>query len=166
MRSWLPALGLFLAALLVHVAVARPAQREAMRAQEEAARLRKERRVMGARQLRLDRERELGTRATRMDLPASAPSDEVTRLRLSLLEALAGQPVFGVSLSVGPGQPPLAALGRVRASGAFADLVRLSGRLVGPGRGFVLRRARFATSPAEGGLTLEIEGFSVSPGAP
>ena len=82
------------------------------------------------------------------------------------MTALAGQPVSGVRLSVGPGQPPHAAEGRVRASGTFADLVRLSGRLVGPGRGFVLRRARFATSPSEGGLTLEVEGFSVSPGAP
>jgi hypothetical protein len=66
---------------------------------------------------------------------------------------------------VGVGQPPHAAEGRVRAEGTFADLVRLSGRLVAPGRGFVLRRARFATAGgADGGLVLEVEGFSVSPG--
>lgn len=167
MRS--PALVLLLAALLVHLAFGRPAEREAIRAQEDGGRLRKETRALAARLLRLDRERELGTRATRMDLPASgsASADGVTRLRLTLLDALAGQPVSGVRLSVVPAPPPRAALGHVRAAGTFAALVRLSGRLIGPGRGFVLRRARFAmAAPSDGGLVLEIEGFSVSAGAP
>ncbi len=163
MKRLLPAMALLLSALLVHLAFGRPAERQAIRAREDAARLRKDKRAIAARLLRLDPDPGLGNRATRTDPPAEASVDGVTRLRLSLLDALAGQPVSGVRLSVVPARPPLAAEGRVRAVGAFADLVRLSGRLVGPGRGFVLRRVRFATAtPQDGGLVLEVEGFSVS----
>ncbi len=156
-----PGAGLVVAALLVHLLLGSPASREAARAQEETLRLTNEKRSLVVRRSRTERER-----AARLSSPegsAQASSEAVARLRRYLLETLAGQAVTGVRLTVVPGAPPLAAEGRVRVEGAFAEVVALSGRLVRPGSGLVLRRAQFA-SVAGGGLALEIDGFSVAEG--
>jgi hypothetical protein len=156
-------LGLLVGALLVYVLLGSPAERETMRAQEETLRLSNEKRALLVRRSRVERVQETRLREKRPEESAKESSEAVARLRLSLLEILAGQPVTGIRLTVVPGAPPLAAEGRVRVEGAFDDLVALSGRLVGPGSGLVLRRAQFATA-AGGSLVLEVDGFSVGEG--
>jgi hypothetical protein len=53
----------------------------------------------------------------------------------------------------------------MRAEGSFAEVVRLTGHLVRPGAGFVLKGVRLARTP-KGNVTLEVEGMSVAGGAP
>ncbi|HVQ28657.1 MAG TPA: hypothetical protein VMV21_03710 [Vicinamibacteria bacterium] len=100
-----------------------------------------------------------------MEDPAGANDDAVARLRRSLLESLRGQPVSSVRLEVTPARPPLAAEGRMRAEGSFAEVVRLTGHLVRPGAGFVLKGVRLTRTP-QGNVALEVEGMSVAAGAP
>jgi hypothetical protein len=70
-----------------------------------------------------------------------------------------------VRLEVTPARPPLAAEGRMRAEGSFAEVVRLTGHLVRPGAGFVLKGVRLTRTP-QGNVALEVEGMSVAAGAP
>jgi hypothetical protein len=160
-RPRLAAAGLFLLALLVHVGLALPARREAAVAQDRFARLREEGQALAARVARLEHAAEVSARAAHMELPPGTGGDAVGRLRRSLLGALDGQTVSGVRLAVQAGNPPFAAEARLRAEGAYAELVRLSGRVVRPGAGLVLRHVRFKPSP-EGTLVLEVEGGSVA----
>ena len=100
-----------------------------------------------------------------MEAEEGRKGDAVARLRRSLLESLRGQPVTGVHLEVVPARTPLAAEGRLRAEGSFTDVVRLSGHLVRPGAGFVLKNVRLART-RRGSLTLEVDGMSVLEGTP
>jgi hypothetical protein len=158
-REWLPGPALLLGALAVNAFLARPAQREAQAVRAEAARLREDEGALKARSER--RERDL----SRAAVPAESRdglADPVARLRTALLAAVATAPVSGVRLSVGPAEGALEAEGRLRAEGAFPDLVRLSGRLAAPLPGFVLKRVRLSTSAsARGGLVLELEGATL-----
>jgi hypothetical protein len=159
------AVALFLGAALVHVGLTLPARHGATAARAEHARLRGEERDLLARIASRERAAAASARASHMDVPAGTQADAVARLRRSLLDSLRGQPVSGVRLSVSPASPPLAAKARVTAEGSFADVVRLSGRLVRPGAGFVLQRVRMA--PARGGgLVLDVDGVSVGEDAP
>jgi len=151
---------LLLGAVAVHVGLARPAWREEAVHTEQAHALRAEKQALLGRVAALERTDVLSARATRMELPPLANDDAVARLRRSLLESLRGQPVVRVRLAVAPARPPLAAEGRLQAEGTFADVVRLSGHLVRPGAGFVLKRVRIAPTP-HGSLALEVEGMSV-----
>jgi hypothetical protein len=77
-------------------------------------------------------------------------------LRHDLLQSVEGAQVSGVRLSVVRATPPLAARAQVAALGAFADLLDLSERLVGPTTGVVPQRLSWAVSGSE--LTFELDG--------
>ena len=156
---------LLLGALAVHVGFARPTWREEAVLTEQAHALDAEKQALLDRVAALERAFVQSARATRMELPPGTSDDAVGRLRRSLLESLRGRPVSGVRLAVTPARPPLAAEGRLRAEGTFADIVRLSGHLVRPGAGFVLKNVRLARTP-HGSLALEVEGLSVLEDAP
>lgn len=157
------ALALFAGAALVYVGLARPAWNEAKAAQERFSRLRLEKRKLEADLHAHERALARGRRAVRMDLPAGATEDALGRLRRSLLESVRDQPVSGVRLAVSPARAPLLAEGRLRAEGSFAEMVRLSGRVVRPGAGLVLSHVRLAPT-RQGGVSLEIVGVSVAEG--
>jgi len=159
----LAALALVAGALVLHVGLARPAWHEAAAAQERFSRLRLEKRKLEAEIRVHERALARGRRAVRMDLPGGAPEDAVGRLRRSLLESVRDQPVAGVRLAVSPARVPLLAEGRLRAEGSFADMVRLSGRLVRPGAGLVLSHVRFSPT-RRGSVSLEVVGVSVAEG--
>lgn len=161
MKPRLLAAALFLLALLLQLGVALPARREAAAGRGRLARLREEAQALRVRVARLERADEAGARAARMDLPPEAGADAVGRLRRSLLSALGGQPVSGVRLAVRAGSRPFAAEARLRAEGDYGDLVRLSGRLVRPGAGLVLRRVSLTPIP-RGKLALDVQGGSVA----
>jgi hypothetical protein len=157
---------LLLCAVLAHFGLARPAWREAAALEERTFVLVAEKQKLKDRLAALARAEALSARATRMEAEEGGVSgDAVARLRRSLLASLRGQPVTGVHLEVAPARTPLAAEGRLRAEGSFADVVRLSGHLVRPGAGFVLKNVRLART-RRGSLTLEVEGMSVLEGAP
>ena len=156
---------LLLGGLLAHFGLARPAWREeAAFAQRTGALLAEKAEILG-RLAALERADVLSARATRMETKAGTNDDAVARLRRSLLESLRGQPVSDVHLEVAPARAPLAAEGRLRALGSFADVVRLSGHIVRPGAGFVLKSVRLART-SHGSLALEVEGMSVLEGTP
>ena len=149
-----------LAALAVHLGLARPAWRELEALTGKANALGDEKQALLHRVAALDRGDVLTARATHMEVPPGVGDDDVARLRRSLLESLRGQAVSGVRLAVAPAAAPLAAEGRLQAEGTFAAVVGLSGQLVRPGAGFVLKRVRIAPTP-RGSLALEVEGVSV-----
>lgn len=151
--------------VLAYFGVARPAWREAALLEERTGVLLAEEQKLLDRLAALSRADALSVRATRMEVEGGPSGDAVARLRRSLLESLRGQPVTGVHLEVAPARAPLAAEGRLRAEGSFADVVRLSGHLVRPGAGFVLKNVRLART-RRGSLTLEVEGMSVLEGTP
>lgn len=158
-------LTLLLAALTVHVGLGRPAWREQAALSLKTSSLDGEKQALLARAAALERADALTARSTRMDLPPGAKDDGVARLRRSLLESLRGQQVTGVRLAVTPAMPPLAAEGRLQAEGTFAAVVQLSGHLVRPGAGFVLKSVHIGPTP-HGSLALEVEGMSVLEEAP
>ena len=155
----------FVGGLLAHFGLARPAWREEEALVERTATLLAEKQALLGRLAALEHADVLSARAARMETKAGTNGDAVARLRRSLLESLQGQQVSGVHLEVAPARAPLAAEGRLRALGSFADVVRLSGHLVRPGTGFVLKSVRLARTP-QGSLALEVEGMSVLEGTP
>lgn len=156
---------LAVAALVVHFGWAVPAWREQAILTAQAGLLQSEKAALLGRLEAIARADALTESATRMEAGAAANDDPVVRLRRSLLDGLRGQPVSGVRLEVAPAHPPLAAEGRLHAEGSFADVVRLSGHLVRPGAGFVLKTVRIARTP-QGSLALQVEGMSVLAGTP
>lgn len=150
-------------ALLLHFLLARPAWHEAAVAEDQFSRLRLEKRKLETELDTYARALARGRRAVRMVLPEDAPKDAAGRLRRSLLESVRDQPVSGVRLAVSPARHPLLAEGRLRAEGSFADMVRLSGRLLRPGAGLVLSQVRFAPT-RQGSVSLEVVGMSVAEG--
>ena len=152
-------------ALLAHFAWARPAWNEQAALVTQASALDAEKDELRGRLAALERADVLSARAARMEAPAGTNDDAVARLRRSLLESLRGQPVSGVRLEVSPARLPLAAEGRMRAEGSFAEVVRLTGHLVRPGAGFVLKGVHLTRTP-QGNVALEVEGMSVAAGAP
>ena len=156
---------LLLGGLLAHFGLARPAWREETAVVQQTAALLAEKEALLGRLAALARADVSSARAARMETKPGTNDDAVARLRRSLLESLRGQPVTGVQLEVAPARAPLAAEGRLRALGSFADVVRLSGHLVRPGAGFVLKSVRLARTP-HGSLALEVEGMSVLEGTP
>jgi hypothetical protein len=150
---------------VAHFAWARPAWREQAELVTQASALRAEKDELRGRLAALERAEVLSARAARMEAPAGTNDDAVARLRRSLLESLRGEHVSSVRLEVTPARPPLAAEGRLRAEGSFAEVVRFSGHLVRPGAGFVLKGVRLARTP-HGSVALEVEGMSVAAGAP
>lgn len=162
---WALAAVLFVGAVLVYFGFTRPARSEETGARAELERLRAEERGLQAVIASRERAAAASARASRMDVQPGTGADAVARLRRSLLDSLRGQPVTKVRLAVTPGRPPLAAEARLTAEGSFAEVVRLSGRLVRPGAGLVLRHVRF-TPARDGGLTLDVDGVSVESEAP
>ena len=156
---------LLLGGLLAHLGLARPAWREEAALAERTRALLVEKESLRGRLVALERADALSARSARMETKAGSNDDAVARLRRSLLDSLRGQPVTGVHLEVAPARAPLGAEGRLRALGSFADVVRLSGHIVRPGAGFVLKSVRIARTP-HGSLALEIEGMSVLEGTP
>ena len=156
---------LLLGGLLAHLGLARPAWREEAALAERTRALLVEKESLRGRLVALERADALSARSARMQTKAGSNDDAVARLRRSLLDSLRGQPVTGVHLEVAPARAPLGAEGRLRALGSFADVVRLSGHIVRPGTGFVLKSVRIARTP-HGSLALEIEGMSVLEGTP
>ena len=156
---------LLLGGLLAHLGLARPAWREEAALAERTRALLAEKESLRGRLEALERADALSARSARMQSKAGSNDDAVARLRRSLLDSLRGQPVTGVHLEVAPARAPLGAEGRLRALGSFADVVRLSGHIVRPGAGFVLKSVRIARTP-HGSLALEIEGMSVLEGTP
>jgi hypothetical protein len=158
---------LVLAALVVHFGWAAPAWREGAILTAQAGMLRSEKDALLGRLDAIERADSLTASATRMESGAAEAvnDDSVVRLRRSLLDGLRGQPVSAVRLEVVPAHAPLAAEGRLHAEGSFADVVRLSGHLVRPGAGFVLKTVRLART-THGSLALEVEGLSVLAGTP
>jgi hypothetical protein len=156
---------LVLGAVLVYLGFSRPADREEAAARAELSRLREEERGLLVVIASRERAAAASARASRMDVLPGTSADAVARLRRSLLDSLRGQSVYNVRLAVTPGRPPLAAEARLSAEGSFADVVRLSGRLVRPGAGFVLRRVRMAPA-RDGGLVLDVDGVSVESEGP
>ena len=156
---------LLLGGVLAYLGLARPAWREEEALAQATGALLAEKEKLLGRLAALERADVLSARATRMETQAGANDDAVARLRRSLLDSLRGQPVTGVRLEVAPARAPLAAEGRLRALGSFPDMVRLSGHLVRPGAGFVLKSVRLARTP-QGSLALEVEGMSVLESTP
>ena len=140
------ALGLLLlaAAALLHGGVTLPAGVRARAAQEEHARLRDERQQAETRLSSIAQRQEARARAlAAIAVPAPPPDQAATRLRGTLVEALAGHPLGDVRLSVRAGNPPVPALARIRAQGSFRDVMALCAWLVNPETGLVVEKARF-----------------------
>jgi hypothetical protein len=157
-KARLLALALLAAAAAVHVAVTRPAQRQAAIGQEQYRRIRDERRQAQSRVARFDRAEALRRQAAAV-FTAPAAEDSVRLVRRELIGSLEGVPVSNVRMSVRPGtgRDQVAAV-TLAADGDFEDVVRLSGHLARAGSGLVLRSVSFTRGPSRVGLTVEAVG--------
>jgi hypothetical protein len=149
-------------ALVLHFGYSAPCRQEAAQAQEGFARARSERLRLEGMLTRLEHEAEVTVRVGQMDLPrGSGPAEATAFLRRSVLRALEGVSVSGVRLGVTPGRAPIAAKLSLKAGGTFAEVVRLSGRLVRPGAGVILEHVDL--SPERDGMVgLTAEGVSLA----
>ncbi|HEY7410158.1 MAG TPA: hypothetical protein VII13_05425 [Vicinamibacteria bacterium] len=157
-RRLLAGLGLFLLALAVHFALARPWRRSAVAAGAEEGRLRDERREVAHKRAALEKREAVRLRAA-VPIAAREPGELVRAVRRSLVESLEGAGARGVRLGVRPGRHAAAAAVSLAAEADFEEVMRLSGHLVRPGSGLVLERVRF--SPRPGGVGLDVEAVGV-----
>jgi hypothetical protein len=149
------ALLLVAVAVLLHAGVTLPAAARARAAGEAYARLRGERREAQARLASVELRQEARSRAlAAIAVPAPAPDEAAARLRAALSDALEGQPLSGVRLSVRPGRSPVTAFARVLAKGSFRDVMALSARLLAPPTGLIIEDARFG--PGLDGVDVEL----------
>jgi hypothetical protein len=144
-------------AALLHVGVTIPGRAEATRIVEELARQSEARRSARVRLTALER-REAARRRTATSVVS--PEEAPAALRQEALASLQGSRCKGVRLEVRPAKAPLGATLHVTAEGASEDVVRLAGRLAGPGTGVYLSNVRFSIA-RQGALALEVEAFSL-----
>jgi hypothetical protein len=154
------ALLLLLATVAVYVGLTLPLQKKAAAAADAYRRARDERR--GARALLEEarrRESALRRAAPAAGEPSSSPRDPVGQTRQGIVASLEGAGLSGVRLAVKPAPPPAAALIRLGADGAFADVVRVTDELVRPGTGVVLEK--FQLNGQDSRVALRLEGVGL-----
>jgi hypothetical protein len=159
------ALGLLLlaAAALLHAGVTLPAAARVRATQEEQARLLDERRQAESRLASIALRQEARARAlAAVAEPSLEPDRAAARLRRTLVEALAEQPLGDVHLSVRAGNAPVSAVARIRARGPFQDVMALSTRLLDAESGLVVEKARFGAG--SGGVDTELSLASIGGG--
>jgi hypothetical protein len=156
---WIAA-ALVVAGVVLYATVAVPTQRQAAAAADEYRRARDEARDIRTRLARLERRDAAHIRASTA-LAAATPGGTVRAVRRSVVQTLQNAGVSGVRLSVLPGRPPYAARVRLSASGPYAEVMALAGRLAHPETGVVLERVRL--SPRGGAVALEIDGVTLGP---
>ena len=145
---------MLLAALVVHVALTRPAGRERDAAREAFAQKRAERERLRAALARLEHRSPSAKPAPAGDAAASRA------LRLSLLEATRGVALGEVQIAAAPERRgALAARGRLSAAGSQAELLRAAGRLAELASGVRLERLQLTGGAA--GHRLEAEAVSL-----
>ena len=153
------ALALLLATAAVYAGLTLPLQRKAAAAAEAYHLARNERREARARLAEVHRRESALRRAAPAPGGAAVPGDPVGQTRHGIVASLEGAGLSGVRLAVRPASPPAAALIRLGAEGAFADVVRLTGELVRPGTGVVLER--YQLSGKESRVAVHVEGVGL-----
>jgi len=152
MRRW-AALILAGLAAVVYLGVTAPARREAADAFQAYGRLREERRGARARLVALQRRQAALQKAEAVG--GRGPTDLVA-LRRRILDTVRAAPVSSVHLELQPGRPPVAATVVLDLQGPTAEVLAVSGKLVGSVAGIVPDAVRYAEG--EGGVTLELHG--------
>jgi len=159
MTRRLIALGLLLAAAVVHVGLTVPARRARDEARAAFARKREERERVRGDVARLERR----AHAARPQAP-EGDAAAVRALRRSLLRATRGLPIGDVQIAAQPERRGgVAARGRLAAEGTQADLLRAAGRLAEPASGVVLERVQLLGRL--GKLRLDAETISLRAGS-
>jgi hypothetical protein len=156
------ALALLLATAAVYAGLTLPLQRKAAAAADAYRGARDQRREARARLDEVQR-RESALRRAAPAAAASFPRDPVGHTRHGIVTSLEGAGLSGVRLAVRPASPPAAALIRLGAEGAFADVVRLTGELVRPGTGVVLQRFQLSGQDSRVAVRLEGVGLQAVP---
>jgi len=155
----LAAVALCLLAALVYVGIGRPARLALPGARQELARVGNERERLRARFVEIERHESARARMATVFATASGDrADVANELRQSLVAVLDGSSATDVRLSVAKAEPPVAAQARISASGSFAELVRLAGRLARPG-GLVLEEIRLGATLS--GVSLKLDGIAL-----
>ena len=131
-----------------------PARNSLQRALGEQRQLRAERREVGKRLLPLERADAARARAL-LALRATPlpPGQEAQTLRRVVLETIAGEPLSGERVAVRLGRGEAAPSVELACEGALETVLRSLTRLIQPGHGLVLARARLAAAPR--GVALE-----------
>jgi hypothetical protein len=152
------------AAAAIYAGLTLPLQRKASAAADAYGRARDERREARSRLGEVQRrESALRRSAPAGTEAAAAPGDPVGRTRHGIVSALEGAGLSGVRLAVRPGSPPAAALVRLAAEGAFADVVRITTELVRPGTGLVLERYQLSETNSRVAVRVEGVGLQAAP---
>jgi hypothetical protein len=155
----LATVALFLLSALVYAGIGRPARLALPAARQELARVGDERERLQARLLEIERHESARARMATVFAAASGDrADVANELRQSLVAVLDRSSAKDVGLSVARAEPPVAAQARISASGSFAELVRLAGRLARPG-GLVLEEIRLIATPS--GVSLRLDGIAL-----
>jgi hypothetical protein len=149
------AVALLLATAAVYAGVTLPLQRKAAASADAYRRARDERRDARVRLDEAQRRESALRRAAPAAADAAAPRDPVGQTRHGIVASLEGAGLSGVRLAVRPASPPAAALIRLGAEGAFADVVRVTGDLVRPGTGVLLERCQLSSQDSRVAVRLE-----------
>ena len=157
------ALALLLATAAVYAGLTLPLQRKAAAAAEAYRLARNERRDARARLDEAQRRESALRRAAPAPGGVAVPGDPVGQTRHGIVASLEGAGLSGVRLAVRPASPPAAALIRLGAEGAFADVVRLTGELVRPGTGVVLERYELSGQDSRVAVRVEGVGLQAAP---
>jgi hypothetical protein len=142
-----------LAATLVYVGFVVPTRRSVSDTGGEYREARQRRYEAVERLRRMERLRASRERATAT--LASSGGDSLVDLRRSVIACLEGFALSNVRLRVASGRSPVSARVSLSAEGAFSEIVRLTGALVGSGTGLVLDKV--GIRPAPQGVALELE---------
>jgi len=148
------ALALAAGGAALYLGVALPAASRLSATREELADLEHQRAARTARLARQQRREEALLRAGRSPETAS-----LMGIRREIVGSVDRSRLTEATVDVKPGRAPAAAVVRVQARGAFAELMSLAQRLAEPGSGLVLDRVRLVHFPSS--IVLEVEGQAV-----
>jgi hypothetical protein len=157
------AAALLLGAAATYAGLTLPLQARAAAAADAYRRARDERRDARARLDEAQRRASALRRAAPAAGGAAFPRDPVGQARRGIVASLEGAGLSGVRLAVRPANPPAAALIRLGAEGAFADVVRLTGEMVRPGAGVILERYQLSSQGSRVAVHLEGMGLQAAP---
>jgi len=155
-------LGLLVATAAVYAGLTIPLQKKAAATADAYRGARDQRREARARLDEAQRRESALRRAAPTAGAAAFPHDPVGQTRHGIVTSLEGAGLSGVRLAVRPAGPPAAALIRLGAEGAFADVVRVTGELVRPGTGVVLERYQLSGQDSRVAVRLEGVGLQAS----
>jgi hypothetical protein len=154
-----------LAAVLLYAGAVHPLRARAEAARDEYREARRARQQAQSQLAPLERRETLRRQAAAVFAHAAADEGGPTAaLRRSVLATLEGSGASGVRLGVRPGPGPAEATVRLSAVASFADAVRLSGELAGPGSGLILQRVRLEPRGDRQRVGLDVEAVAL-PGA-